>query len=169
MIVRQTSANDAGELAQIHKSCFEEAWAEDFFRRMLADPGVIALAAGRAAETDLQAFVLIRTAAQESEVLTIATLPAVRRCGLARALLIAGAAEAARRQVTAMFLEVAEDNAAAVTLYRGLGFVLNGRRRLYYRRAKGEGIDALMLRAAVPFGHGNDGQCGLDCELEPGD
>jgi len=36
-----------------------------------------------------------------------------------------------------MFLEVAEDNEAAIHLYRSLGFQPIGRRPAYYRRADG--------------------------------
>ena len=62
--------------------------------------------------------------------------------------------EAARKQVTAMFLEVAEDNQPALALYRRAGFVANGRRQRYYRRGNGGWVDALMLRANVPLGMG---------------
>jgi ribosomal-protein-alanine N-acetyltransferase len=110
----------------------------------------------------LQAFVLIRTAAGESEILTLATAPDARRQGMARALLVDAAAAAARQQVTAMFLEVAEDNRAALALYRGLGFVSNGRRPRYYRRSNADWVDAVMLRANIPLGHGNDRRSRLD-------
>lgn len=162
MITRRASVNDAGELARLHRLCFEDAWSEEFFRETMAEGGVIALVAGTAAETELQAFVLIRTVMEQSEILTIATLPEARRHGFARALLREGAAEAARKQVATMFLEVAEDNQAALALYRDLGFVLNGRRRHYYHRANGAVADALMLRADLPLGHGNDRPSRLD-------
>ena len=162
MIVRPAIPGDVARLAGIHRLCFEGPWTEDFFRAILAERGAIARVARRAAETELQAFILIRTAADESEILTLATAPDARRQGLARALLIDGVAEAARKQVTAMFLEVAEDNQAALALYRDLGFVLNGRRPRYYRRRNGEWVDAVMLRGNVPLGHGNDRRSRLD-------
>ena len=154
MIVHPASVEQAAQLARIHRLCFEEAWTEDFFRRIVADPGVIGRVAARAAETELQAFVLMRTAAEECEILTLATAPDARRHGMARALLVDAAAEAARKQVTAMFLEVAEDNQPALALYRRAGFVANGRRQRYYRRSNGDWVDALMLRANVPLGMG---------------
>ena len=48
----------------------------------------------------------------------------------------------ARDGATAMFLEVATGNAAALALYTGAGFVEVGRRRRYYA----DGRDALVLR-----------------------
>ena len=44
-----------------------------------------------------------------------------------------------------IFLEVAEDNAPAVALYRKLNFVEVGRRKRYYERPGGEAVDALTL------------------------
>ena len=162
MTVRPARAEDAADLARIHRLSFEEPWTEDFFRHIVAEPGVIARVAARAIGAALQAFVLIRTVAGESEILTIATVPEARGKGLARALLIDAAAEATRQQVTAMFLEVAEDNEAALALYRAVGFVSNGRRWQYYHRPNAEPVDALMLRANLPLGHGNDRPSRLD-------
>jgi ribosomal-protein-alanine N-acetyltransferase len=45
-----------------------------------------------------------------------------------------------------MFLEVAEDNAPALTLYERFGFVKVGERAGYYRRADGTRATALVMR-----------------------
>ncbi|TCZ55290.1 GNAT family N-acetyltransferase [Roseicella aquatilis] len=87
-------------------------------------------------------FVLARAAGGEAEILTLAVLPAARRQGLGAALMAAALAGAAARGAEAMFLEVAAGNAAALPLYRGLGFAEVGRRRRYYP----DGADALVLR-----------------------
>ena len=71
--------------------------------------------------------------------------------GLARALLIEAAAEAVKRGATTMFLEVAEDNLAALALYRDCGFTAHGRRRAYYMRGGAQPVDALMLRVQLPI------------------
>lgn len=91
------------------------------------------------------AFLLGRTAAGESELLTLATDPAERRRGLARALLSEFHAEAARRGATTALLEVAADNGPARALYDAAGYVEAGRRRRYYQRPDGERADALVL------------------------
>ena len=44
-----------------------------------------------------------------------------------------------------IFLEVAEDNAAGLALYRKLGFVEAGRRKRYYERPGNARVDALTL------------------------
>ncbi|HXJ00584.1 MAG TPA: GNAT family N-acetyltransferase [Micropepsaceae bacterium] len=146
-IIRAATVEDAPALAHIHQVSFAEAWDADSFRRLLERDGAFALAGKNAAETDLQSFILIQVAADESEILSIATCPQARRSGLARALVIAAMAEAARRGAKTMFLEVADDNVAALALYQNLGFAAHGRRRAYYIRSNAPPIDALTLRA----------------------
>lgn len=148
-MIRTVGMTDAGELARIHAACFDAPWDVESFRRLLNRPGMIALAGKDAAETDLQSFILVQLAADESEIISFGTHPSARRLGLARALLTEAMAEAARRGAKAMYLEVAEDNSAALALYRGCGFMLQARRKAYYER-RGEPADALILRRLLP-------------------
>ena len=153
-ILRQGAAEDAGLLASLHACCFDDAWDERAFRQFLAG-AAFAFVAKTAAATELQGFILVQMAADESEILSIGTHPSARRCGLARALLTAAGKEAAQRDAARIFLEVAEDNVAALSLYRQSGFEVVGKRHGYYLRG-GRPADALMLRANLPLrGRGN--------------
>ena len=62
------------------------------------------------------------------------------------ALLAAAIGLAQESGAESMFLEVAEDNAAALALYAKAGFTEAGRRRGYYRRSGGTAVDARVLR-----------------------
>ena len=64
----------------------------------------------------------------EREILNVAVDPSHRREGMGRELV---EAELARSQ-GAWFLEVRESNAAAIALYRSMGFEVSGRRAGYY-------------------------------------
>ena len=92
-----------------------------------------------------QGFISLQRAADEAEILNIATVPAARGRGLARALLTEGerlcAASGARR----IFLEVAADNQRARRLYERAGYAQVGERRAYYKRPDGNRMDALIL------------------------
>ncbi len=85
-------------------------------------------------------MVLVRVAADEAEILTIGVT--ARRQGIGTALMAAALGAARTQGASAMFLEVASDNAAARGLYQRLGFAPAGQRKAYYAN----GADALLLR-----------------------
>ena len=133
----------AAMMARLHADSFDEAWSEANFEGLLASPGVFSLMA-RAKEQPI-GFVLARAVADEAEILTLAVNPAYRRHGVGRQLVQATAEKATALGATALFLEVAADNAPALALYRSCGFREVGRRESYYVRGAGP-ADALALR-----------------------
>jgi ribosomal-protein-alanine N-acetyltransferase len=140
-------------LEALHAAVFpprgERAWSADEFATLLGMEGVfgtIAVSAG--SDPEALGFVLARALMGEAEVLTIATRPDRRRRGVGGGLLDAVLVECGRREAGVLFLEVAEDNGPARSLYGGRGFILQGRRKGYYRRA-GERVDALVLSRKV--------------------
>ena len=137
MNLRLASTVDAGLLAAMHRSVFEDPWGESEIGVLLDGPGGFALIAG----TD-DGFILCRAIGGEAEILTLAVAPAVRRNGVGRALVEAAAAIAAGKGAEVFFLEVAEDNAPAIGLYQSAGFNRAGRRPRYY----GGTTDALVMR-----------------------
>ncbi len=136
-------------LAQLHAACFESPppWSEDSFAEFLVDPTCLMRA--RTLQQELIAFALFRVVLDEAELLTLATAPAARRSGHARAVLRDGLAAVRERGAVSCFLEVAADNSAALALYRDLGFSEQGKRRAYYRAADLAPVDALILRAPL--------------------
>lgn len=144
MIEIQVAAVEAAEgFASLHREAFEAPWSATELATLLSGPGSLALSAW--IEGHLAGFVLCRAVADEAEVLTLASAPAARRRGVAKALLAAAQQVAASRGVEALFLEVAADNQAALALYRGLGFRQVGARAGYYRPRSGP-VDALIMR-----------------------
>ena len=139
--VLPATAAHAAALAAIHRAAFppREAWGPDAIALQLALPGVFGLVEQQGG------MLLARTAADEAEVLTLAVLPAVRRRGLGRALLLLAMAEARRRGAATMALEVAATNRAGQALYEQAGFAPVGHRRRYYA----DGSDALVLRVSL--------------------
>lgn len=127
-------------LAALHTAAMTDPrpWTAAEFTALLARPGAALLA-------EPQGFALIHTAAGEAELLTIAVAPPARRQGMGRRLLAQALARAAAQGADAMFLEVAETNAAARALYAGAGFAPVGRRRGYYG-----GTDAVVMRRLLP-------------------
>ena len=125
-------ATDPAQVARIHARCFTEPWD---MAATLATPGSFALVTGD------KGFVLCRAAADECEILSIGVVAESRGQGLGARLLAAAIDAARTRGAARLFLEVAEDNAAARALYDRAGFALVARRTGYYAA----GTDALVL------------------------
>jgi len=128
-------------MAALHAATFTtpRPWGEGEFAALLDMPGTFTVTKGAAC------FALGRVAADEAELLTIATAPTAQRRGLARQALADFEREAAARGASRAFLEVAETNHAARALYAAAGWGESGRRRAYYRQPDGVKLDALIL------------------------
>ncbi|HEX5598570.1 MAG TPA: ribosomal protein S18-alanine N-acetyltransferase [Micromonosporaceae bacterium] len=108
-----------------------------FYLAALDDSGTLVGYAGLAVVPD------------EAWVQNIAVRRDVQRHGIGRALLEALLAEAARRGVRKVLLEVAADNAPAQKLYAAYGFEPIGVRRGYYQPSN---TDALVMQRLTDLG-----------------
>ncbi|WP_051279907.1 GNAT family N-acetyltransferase [Hellea balneolensis] len=138
-MIRALNAKDAERMAEIHAGCFFKGWDEaDMWAHIHKD---LCFGFGR----PLDGFIIIKSAADQAEILTVATDPSERRRGIARALLEISETELAENGVDTLFLEVAEDNKAAISFYNGMGFEPIGRRLGYYKREMGR-VAAITYR-----------------------
>lgn len=103
-------------------------------------------------------FISLQCAADEAEILNIATIPAARGKGLARALLAEGERLCQVAGARRMFLEVAADNDPAQRLYDRAGYGRVGQRSAYYKRPDGTRMDALILAKDLPTAPGEGAQ-----------
>lgn len=124
----------------------DDAWDARAFAEVLAMPGVTAWVSGTGGAP--AGFVVVRTAADECEILMVGVVRDCRRTGVGRRLMEAALAAAAGAGARRAFLEVAEDNGPARAFYASLGFAAAGRRPGYYRR-RGVATDALVLARDV--------------------
>jgi len=116
-----TERADYKKMAEMHAICFDKAWAAQEFHNyeyILDDGG----------------FVAFKNVLGEVEIKTICVLPEFRRKGLAQKLM---------QQISGdkIFLEVEENNIAAISLYKKLGFAQFGSRKDYY----GAGKNAILM------------------------
>jgi ribosomal-protein-alanine N-acetyltransferase len=125
------SGVDGEAILAIDASCFahptvnvaeelERPWARVWLARLTED------------DDKARAFLLAWLVADELHILSVATLPAARRRGLATALLEHALGFARERHVGLVLLEVRRSNAEAIRLYRRLGFSAVGLRERYY-------------------------------------
>ncbi|MGZ8371073.1 MAG: ribosomal protein S18-alanine N-acetyltransferase, partial [Caulobacteraceae bacterium] len=144
MNIRAATPDDALMISTVHAACFPEGWSAEAFAGLIAEPGCVALIAD-----DSAGFILVRVAADEAEIITLAVQPDARGKGLGRALLEAACDRAAALDSRTLFLEVAADNAAALALYSAAGFQPAGARPAYYARPGGSRADGLILKRAL--------------------
>jgi len=143
--LRAACAADASALAAIHAACFAKGWDAAEIGQFLGVPGCLALLASTSRAQAPQGFLIVRSAGDEAELLTLAVDPACRRLGLARALLGAAASALRGAGTKRLFLEVDEENSAARGLYQSLGAVVVGRRPRYYEHGADADIFSLAL------------------------
>jgi len=140
----------AEALSDIHAAAFAgigRTWGGPEILALLREPGVGLRFAHLEVAGALAAagFALYRVAADEAELLTVAVRPDARRAGVGSGLVAACEAGARQAAAARMFLEVAEDNHPARTLYAGAGYREVGRRKGYYLLPGGSRSDALVL------------------------
>jgi ribosomal-protein-alanine N-acetyltransferase len=137
---------DAAALAKLHARSFPVGWSEAEIEQLLSDPSVIAhVAREKGGRGAIVAFLMSRCVQDEAEILSVAVEPAARGRGLAGELLRHHLARLAARGIRSLFLEVGEDNVAALRLYAKAGFREVGKRAGYYPRTEGA-VSALVLK-----------------------
>ena len=140
---------DVDTLARLHGLAFpEDPWERSALSRLIALPKMHSRLFLR--DGTPVGFLLALVVGGEAEVLTLCVDPAMRRRGVARALLADLYAAAHIARAALVVLEVAADNATARSLYAAEGFAAVGRRPFYYRRKAAEAADALILARPLP-------------------
>jgi ribosomal-protein-alanine N-acetyltransferase len=142
---RGTSA-DLDAVMQVMDAAFGtrygEAWTRSQLGGILPMDGVLLTLARE--EDATSGFSLVRTVADESELLLLAVLPARQGEGIGRQLLEDFIERSSAGGVHRMHLEVRDGN-PAVAMYRAAGFEQAGKRRNYYHAPGGDRYDALTF------------------------
>ncbi len=144
--VRVAGAADLDALEALDREGFDDAWSRPEIAVELSHPAAVVLVAGLPPAAPIAAYLSARCALDEAEILRLAVGARWRRRGLATALLGRAWETLRARGVGRCFLEVREDNEAAIRFYERSGFATVGRRPFYYR----DGCGARVLAAAVP-------------------
>lgn len=133
---------DAKTLYQIHKACFPIYWKEAEIAEMLLTSGTRAWVARLVEPVGM---LITRSQFEQAEILTIGVLEEARGAGVAKEMMKKAHKKLVDSDVKKIFLEVAENNLAAIALYKGLGYAESGRRAAYYKQEDGTRTDALVM------------------------
>ena len=131
-----------GDLAEVHKlECVsqQEPWSLQHFADELDNP--VASVDLYWHHDQLVGFLCSWLIAGELQIQNLATLPAMRRHGVAARLLDHVIARSQLSGLTSVWLEVRVSNIPAITLYERFGFSAFGKRSAYYP----DGEDALVM------------------------
>ncbi len=139
------SPDRTDDIAAMHTRLFDPPWDAQTIASLIEHPAAAAFVAQVREPKAMAGFVIGQLAADEAEILSIGVAPEWQRRGVARGMM-EGLVRAARRaEAKRLFLEVAEDNKAAMALYEALNFAAVGRRKGYYERLGGKRVDAVIL------------------------
>ncbi len=141
---RRMRPEDLPRVVEIEKDGFAHPWSKELLERELSHAWstvLLATADDPRGEVVL-GFIVFWLVHDEVHVLNIATAREERRRGVGRALMEEAAAAGRRRGAILATLEVRRSNAAAIGLYRALGYRQAGVRPNYYAE---EHEDAIVM------------------------
>ena len=136
--IRRAEEKDLDFIVSLWQKCYSLPWSEALIKKeiSLEDSAFFVAESGGAPV----GYALMKDAVDAGELCNIAVDASSRRCGAGRALVRAVADEAKRRGYGAVYLEVRASNAAAISLYEDVGFVLVGNRKNYYRAPREDAL-----------------------------
>lgn len=119
-------------IAELEKICFSSPWSRTSLE-LLTKGGI---GVGMVCRHDgmVCAYGGMLCAVDEGQITNIATHPSCRRQGYGRAILEALIKYAKNNRLVSISLEVRESNEAAISLYRSLGFKVEGKRKDFYTK-----------------------------------
>ena len=146
--IRGASESDAVRIAEIEQEVFDDPWSLRSIS-MYCSPDTDSNYTAWVVETDgcVVAYLLFSSVLVEGSIDRIAVVPEARRRGTARRLMTQAIEYACTRGITDIWLEVAENNEKALTLYELSGFVAISRRKGYYQGP--ENLDAIVMQRKV--------------------
>ena len=141
MILSDLTKDDSQKAALLHQQVFFKGWTAADFLELLKEP----LIHGRkiTANGALGGYILWREIGHEAEVLTLVVAPSFQKQGLGTLLLNNLISHLVQKEVTHLFIEVAEDNGPGRTFYEKNNFIYLGERQNYYQRKGDKFVSAL--------------------------
>lgn len=144
IIIRTATRADLDALLALEHSCYRYPWSRQQFSDEFDNP--VATIEVALVEGQIAGYLCSWLICGELQIQNLATSPAFRRRGIGQTLLEYVINRCLCAGLLSAWLEVREDNQAAIKLYTGCGFEVLGRRKKYYQ----DGEDALLLGRNFP-------------------
>lgn len=128
--IRRMTKDDLDGIMEVELSSFSIPWTRKMFEDELANKLAVYFAAHEGER--ITGYAGMWHVAGEGDITNIGVLPEFRRKGIGGALLGALFAEAKKRNLNLLTLEVRQSNIIAQHMYKSYGFVSVGMRKNYY-------------------------------------
>ncbi|MDY6084363.1 MAG: ribosomal protein S18-alanine N-acetyltransferase [Dialister sp.] len=135
--IRRAAREDASAIYRISEASFTDSWREETILEDLLKDHSLYLVCLR--EDRIVGYACYWFVLDEAQLVNVAVLPENRKQGLAKKLLEEGLAEARKRHMKTMFLEVRAGNLPAQALYRKYGFSVITLRKAVYEMPREDG------------------------------
>jgi ribosomal-protein-alanine N-acetyltransferase len=145
---RRLSLRDLPAIEEIEQRSYATPWSRSMFAGELSKPSSICLGAFDGPTGKLAGYLIISRYVDAWHVMNLAVAPALRRQGIATALLERLFTQTAGESRRGYTLEVRVSNDAAIKLYEQMGFKARGIRRGYYTDNREDAL--IMWRDPVP-------------------
>lgn len=133
------------ELSLAEQCCFpEDPWTVKMLEDTLQNDRSTVIGVYNRQITNMVAYGVLYNAADEADIANIAVMTENRGCGIGCNLLSKMIDFARYRGAKRIFLEVRESNAAAIGLYKKLGFTNIGKRKDYYTNPREDAIVMIL-------------------------
>lgn len=148
VVIDLMTKTDIPEIMKIEKEAFTSPWTEGMFVNELAAPHSQCLVARaiQNKESMIAGYLIFWIVADEAHLHNLAVRKEFRRQGLAKNFLMVMKEISFGVGVKAQTLEVRESNIKAISLYQKCGYVIKGKRSLYYTDTR---EDALIMWAQI--------------------
>ncbi len=137
--IRTATRADLEALLALEQCCYSYPWSRQQFIDEFDNP--VATIEVALVDEQIAGYLCSWLICGELQIQNLATSPAYRRRGIGQTLLRYVITRCQREGLLSAWLEVREDNQAAIRLYTDCGFEVQGRRKKYYQ----DGEDALLL------------------------
>lgn len=130
--IRDICETDIEKICQLEKKIFSDPWGAAGVRESLGQNYTKLFGAWTGEE--LAGYAIVYFLADEGELVRIATAPSCRRRGVASGLIRELLRVCRERGMKRVLLDVRESNEAAIKLYKGTGFQVDGMRKDFYTK-----------------------------------
>jgi ribosomal-protein-alanine N-acetyltransferase len=143
MQIRRATPNDTKAIADREQLIFTDPWSYESILAAITQNGAMCYVA-LDDQGELLAYLIGRCIMPEGEIYRVATVPEMRKRGIAYRLIDYALKTERGRGLESVFLEVREKNVAARKLYSAYGFTQIGIRKNYYKNPEDNAI--LMMK-----------------------